>query len=66
MFNLGLAYDKKNMFENAAEYYKEAIRLNPKFENPMYNLAIIYHDKHKNDLAKLYYKLTISVNPAYD
>jgi tetratricopeptide (TPR) repeat protein len=40
-YNLGVAYSKKEDYENSIKSFKKAIKLNPKFSNSYYSIAVV-------------------------
>lgn len=40
-YNLGVAYSKKEDYENSIKFFKNAIKFNPKFSNSYYSLAVV-------------------------
>jgi lipoprotein NlpI len=57
--NLGIAYVKRERFEDGEAAYKHAHEINPKSHQPLMNLAIAYinlSDKHRADGREVYGK----------
>ena len=60
--NLGLSYELKNDFENAARLYEKAIALNPKSATYS-NLARLHVQQAKYSKALVYYQKAIALDP---
>ena len=63
--NLGLAYSKKDMVDEAISEYKKALTIRPHFAKPHNNLGNIYHRKGKLDEAISEYKKALVINPNF-
>ena len=50
--NLGLLYLQKDQVQQAAEECRQAIQLNPDYEDPYHNLAKLYFYEHDEGLLK--------------
>ena len=50
--NLGLLYLQKNMVNQAAEEFKQAIQLYPDYESPYHNLAKLYFYERDEEILK--------------
>lgn len=50
--NMGYIYHKNNQYKEAIEYYKEALRNNPKDNETRYNLALCQKQKTEQDSIK--------------
>ena len=57
--NLGNAYVKDKEYDQAADAYQEALRLDPEFAGAYYNLAGVYAQQKEYDLAVKHYKKAI-------
>lgn len=63
--NLGLAYDKIGMFEEAIEELDEALRLDPEYIEVHNNLAVTFHKIGMKDEAENNLIEAIRQNPGY-
>lgn len=63
--NLALAVSSKGNYNAALEYYRKAIRLDPKNAEGYYNLGNLYLTIGKPDKAAEEYKQAILLNPKY-
>ena len=63
--NLALAVSSKGDYDAALEYYRKAIRLDPKNAESYYNLANLYMTMNNPDKAIAEYKQAIRINPRY-
>jgi tetratricopeptide (TPR) repeat protein len=62
---LGNAYQKKGLFDRAAERYRIAIRLSPDMPEAYYNLGVAYQSKGLIEKAVEQYLLTVQLNRDY-
>ncbi|MBW1708375.1 MAG: tetratricopeptide repeat protein [Deltaproteobacteria bacterium] len=62
---LGIAAAQTGDHEKAAQYYKQALEVNPKYIQALYNLGNSYLAQEKYDLAKEQYLRTLSINPEF-
>ena len=60
--NLGLAYDKKGLYDEAMEEYKEAIRIKPDYANAHLNFGAAYENKGLYEKAIEKYKEALLLN----
>jgi len=63
--NLGAAWYEKDDYVRAAEYYKEAIRLNQDCAEAINNLGVIHSKRGNLDIAMDCYKKATLINPNY-
>ena len=61
--NLGLAYDRRGLYDKAAIEYEKAIAILPAFEDPHYNLGLSYYRRGMYDRAAAEYEKAIAINP---
>ncbi len=45
--NLATSYELKGLHQEAKNFYSEAIRINPRFDDPRLNIAVIYFNEKK-------------------
>jgi tetratricopeptide (TPR) repeat protein len=60
-YNLGNAYEDKEMFDEAISAYKKTIEFNPEFIDAYLNLGAIYLDKDLADDAISLYKRAVKL-----
>jgi len=63
--NIGIAYDKAGMHEEAISEFNEALRLDPAYVEVLNNLAVSYHRMGLVDEAIKNLRETISFRPRY-
>jgi tetratricopeptide (TPR) repeat protein len=61
-YNLGAAYGKLGMHEEAIEAYRQAIRINPYYINAHYNLGLLYNLSNDKDSALVQYEILKSLD----
>jgi tetratricopeptide (TPR) repeat protein len=61
--NLGMAYEKRGMYDNAVSEYKKAIAIDPFFEDPHINLGTFYYARGMYERAAAEYEKAIAINP---
>lgn len=66
ILDIALLYDELGFKEIAKKKYKEAIEIDPDFENAYYGLAVVYDQEKDYKRAMQYYKKAIEINPNYD
>ena len=64
-YNLGVEYQDKGKFLEAAREYRRAIELNPRDPAPRFNLAVLYQDHGKPAEAKKEYGVILENHPDY-
>jgi len=64
-FHLGNALVKKNLLQEAAAEYKEAIRLRPNYPDIRNKLGELYMRRALYNLAEEEFKLALKINPRY-
>ena len=65
-YNLGLAYARNDMLDEAIAEYKKAIEIKPDSAFAHYNLGFVYNKKGLVDKAIRKYKDAIEINPGFD
>jgi protein O-mannosyl-transferase len=60
---LGLVYARQGRFNESIVSFKNAIKLNPDFDEAYYNLGIIYEYTEQYNLAKEEFKKAYALNP---
>ncbi len=65
-YNLGLAYARKDMLDQAIAEYKRAIEIKPDYAYAHYNLGFVYNRKGLVDQAIEEYKKAIGLDPGFD
>ncbi len=63
--NLGVAYKKKGMLDEAIKEYRKTIELNPSFVRAINNIGYIYYERKQYDLAIEEYKKAVSIDPEF-
>ena len=63
ILDIALLYDELGFKEIAKKKYKEAIEIDPDFENAYYGLAVVYDQEKDYKRAMQYYKKAIEINP---
>lgn len=63
--NIGMAYDRAEMYENAVEEFNEALRLDPDYIEVLNNLAVTYHRMGLVDEAIERLKEALRLRPGY-
>lgn len=63
--NLGMAYDRAEMYENAIEEFNEALRLDPEYIEVLNNLAVTYNRMGQPDKAVVKLKEALRFKPGY-
>jgi tetratricopeptide (TPR) repeat protein len=63
--NLGVALADQGKYPEAIYYYKNAIKLNPDYEDAYYNLANAFKDTGKMEEAAKNFRETIRINPNF-
>jgi tetratricopeptide (TPR) repeat protein len=63
--NLGMAYDRAEMYENAIEEFNEALRLEAGYIEVLNNLAVTYHRMGQPDKAVEKLKEALRLKPVY-
>lgn len=63
--NLGMAYDRAEMYGNAIEEFNEALRLDPEYIEVLNNLAVTYHRMDLVDEAVERLKEALRLRPGY-
>lgn len=61
--NLGVALEKTGRTDEAIRHYREAIRLNPDFQEAHYNLGIALEKQGRMDEAMNCYREALRINP---
>jgi tetratricopeptide (TPR) repeat protein len=61
--NLGMAYEKRGMYEEAVSEYTKAIAIDPFFEDPHINLGTFYYARGLYERAAAEYEKAIAINP---
>lgn len=67
-FGLGFAFHHAYptpQYDSAKYYYKQAIRITPRFVVAYNNLGVIYEIAGRQDLASYWYNMAVKVNPTY-
>jgi tetratricopeptide (TPR) repeat protein len=64
-FTLGKYYFNNNDFDNALNYFKKAIEINPKFAEAHHNLGIVYYNLNEKNGAVDELKNAIRLNGGY-
>jgi len=62
--NIGIAMEKLDKEEDAAEKYKKAIEVNPSYGEALYNLSRYYHRKKSNEKAMENIKKALEIYPS--
>lgn len=62
-YNLGLAYNKKEMYNEEIAEYKKAIQINPDFAEAHHNLGTCYVHKGMLDEAMAEFTNALEINP---
>jgi tetratricopeptide (TPR) repeat protein len=65
-YNLGFANQKLDLWEDAAQAYREALRVDPKAAQAHTNLGTLLHDKGDYAGAKASYEEALTLRPAPD
>lgn len=63
--NLGAAWFDKGDYKKAAEFFGQAVELNPNYAEAFNNLGAAYARQGKLDLAMGYYEQAVALNPNY-
>ncbi len=63
--NLGMAYDRAEMYGNAVEEFNEALRLDPEYIEVLNNLAVTYHRMGLMDEATERLREALRLRPGY-
>ncbi|GFO96066.1 TPR repeats containing protein [groundwater metagenome] len=63
--NLGIAYDRAEMYKNAIEEFNEALRLDPGYIEVLNNLAVTYHRMGLVDEASERLREALRLRPGY-
>ncbi len=61
--NMGMAYEKRGMYEDAVNEYKKAIAIDPFFEDPHINLGTFYYARGMYERAAAEYEKAVAINP---
>ena len=63
--SLGVALDAEGKHQEAIDHYKNAIKINPEYDNAYYNLANAFKDLGNMEEAAKNFRETIRVNPNF-
>jgi len=63
--SLGVALDAEGNHQEAIDHYKNAIKINPEYDNAYYNLANAFKDLGNMEEAAKNFRETIRVNPNF-
>ena len=63
--NLGIAYGKRGLWDQAAAEFKKSIKIDPNYAKSHFNLGDAYSDRNLWDKAIIKYKEAIKINPNY-
>ena len=63
-YNLGVAYTKAEMYEEAIDSYEQALLINPRNSKALYNCGLIYHMVIKNSVKAIeFYTKFVEIEP---
>ncbi len=64
-YNLGLAYSSRERIDDAINFYRKAIEINPRFTQAYYNCGNAFFDTGRLEEAIPFYRKAIESNPKY-
>lgn len=64
-YNIGKKYQDAGAFDKAIKYYKDSIRLAPKYDQPMNNLGNILKDQKKYVESEYYLQMAVETTPTF-